>query len=338
MPAGKQILDRIKSVKNTGKITRAMELISTVKMKKAADLALGARPFAMEASGIFSRVAEEISMSPYIQTKEQSTKHKAQREEILNNSDNLPPEKGGQGGLDSTSRPRSSDLAGMTGKTLIVVITSNKGLCGAYNINVFREVLKQTKGIKADCITIGKKAREFVVRTGHSLVADYSETFKDDPTPAQVKTIAASVRELYLTGEYSEVKVIYSFYVSAISQRAVTRPFLPVSQETLSTFLEEITGSVISPLTYSGEYKIEPSKQAVADRIVPLILDLMFHEMMLEAKASEHAARMVAMKNARESSGTKVKELTLVYNKARQAGITKEISEIVSGVESMKDA
>lgn len=276
-----------------------MELISTVKMKKAADLALGARPFAMEASGIFSRVAEEISMSPYIEGKEKKSKKNS--------------------------------------KSLVIVITSNKGLCGAYNINVFREVLKQTKGIKADCITIGKKAREFIIRTGHTLVADYSETFKDDPTPAQVKSISASIRELYLTGEYSDVRVIYSFYISAIAQKAVTRPFLPVSQDTLSAFLEEITGSIISPLTYSGEYKIEPSKQAVADRIVPLILDLMFHEMMLEAKASEHAARMVAMKNARESSGTKVKELTLIYNKARQAGITKEISEIVSGVESMKD-
>lgn len=276
-----------------------MELISTVKMKKAADLALGARPFAMEASSIFSRVAEEISMSPYIEGKEKKGKKK--------------------------------------GKSLVIVITSNKGLCGAYNINVFREVLKKLKGTKSECITIGKKAREFVVRTGHTLVADYSDTFKDDPTPAQVKSISASIRELYLTGEYADVKVIYSFYISAISQKAVTRPFLPVSQETLSAFLEEITGSVISPLTYSGEYKIEPSKQAVANRIVPLILDLMFHEMMLEAKASEHAARMVAMKNARESSGTKVKELTLVYNKARQAGITKEISEIVSGVESMKD-
>jgi F-type H+-transporting ATPase subunit gamma len=117
----------------------------------------------------------------------------------------------------------------------------------------------------------------------------------------------------------------------------VIRSFLPISADTLSAFLEEITGSIISPMSYSGEYLIEPSKQMVADRIVPLILDLMFHEMVLEAKASEHAARMVAMKNARESSQTKAKELTLTYNKARQAGITKEISEIVSGVESMKD-
>lgn len=275
-----------------------MELISTVKMKKAADLALGARPFALEASSIFSRVAEEISMSPYVTGKEKKTNKT---------------------------------------KTLIVVITSNRGLCGAYNINVFRELLKQAKGHHADCITIGKKAREFVVRTGHTLVSDYSDMFRDDPTPAQVKTIATAVRALYLKGEYAEVKVIYSFYISAIAQKAVSRPFLPVSTEKLSAFLEEITGSIISPVTYSGEYKIEPSKQHVADRIVPLILDLMFHEMLLEAKASEHAARMVAMKNARESSQTKVKELTLVYNKARQAGITKEISEIVSGVESMKD-
>ncbi len=308
MPAWKLILDRIKSVRNTGKITRAMELISTVKMKKAADIALGARPFAMEASGIFSRVAEEISSSPYVQSKMKNEEWRMKNEWV--------------------SKKR---------KTLVVVMTSNKGLCGAYNINVFREVLKQIKGTKADCITIGKKAREFVIRTGHTLVADYSDMFKDDPTPAQAKTISASIREFFLTGEYSDVRVIYSFYISAISQKAVVRPFLPISRDTLSAFLEEITGSIISPLTYSGEYTIEPSSEAVAERIVPLILDLMFHEMILEAKASEHAARMVAMKNARESSGTKVKELTLIYNKARQAGITKEISEIVSGVESMKD-
>ncbi len=298
MPAGKQILDRIKSVKNTGKITRAMELISTVKMKKAADIALGARPFALEASGIFSRVAEEISMSPYVEGKEKKSV--------------------------------------VSQKTLVVVITSNRGLCGAYNMNVFREVLKQSDA-SSECITIGKKAREFVLRTGQTLVADYSDTFRDDPTPEQVRSIARMIRELYLTGEYAKVVVIYSFYISAIAQKAVTRPFLPVSSESLSGFLEDITGTLISPLTYSGEYTIEPSRRAIAERIVPLILDLMFHEMILEAKASEHAARMVAMKNARESSATKSKELTLVYNKARQAGITKEISEIVSGVESMKD-
>lgn len=289
-----------------------MELISTVKMKKAADLALGARPFAMEASGIFSRVAEEISMSPYI-----SAKKKNEESLVENEKFNFE---------DSQKK-----------KTLIVVITSNRGLCGAYNINVFRETLRQIADIDAEFITIGKKAREFVTRTGCHLVADYSDMFKDDPTAAQVNMISKNIRELYLEEGYQEVKVIYSFYISPIAQKPVVRPFLPVEKDAITGFLEEITGFVISPLTYSGEYKIEPSKKDVADRIVPLVLDLMFHEMILEAKASEHAARMVAMKNARESSATKAKELTLVYNKARQAGITKEISEIVSGVESMKD-
>ena len=303
MPAWKQILDRIKSVRNTGKITRAMELISTVKMKKAADIAIGARPFALEASGIFSRVADEISMSPYVLSEIQNTEDKVQNE----------------------------------GKILVVVVTSNRGLCWAYNINVFREALKQIKDIPADFITIWKKAREFVTRTGQNLVADYSDIFKDDPTAEHVKTISLGLRELFLAEGYSEVRVIYSYYISAIAQKALTRSFLPVSKDKLSAFLEEITGSFITPLTQTGEYKIEPSKKIIADTIVPLILDLMFYEMLLEAKASEHAARMVAMKNARESSGTKVKELTLIYNKARQAAITKEISEIVSGVESMKN-
>lgn len=169
-------------------------------------------------------------------------------------------------------------------------------------------------------------------------MADYSDVFRDDPTPELIKTIAVGLRDLFLAEGYSEVKVIYSFYISAIAQKAVTRPFLPVSKEKLSSFLEEITGSFITPMTQIGEYTLEPSRKVIADTIVPLILDLMFYEMLLEAKASEHAARMVAMKNARESSATKAKELTLIYNKARQAGITKEISEIVSGVESMKDA
>jgi F-type H+-transporting ATPase subunit gamma len=146
-------------------------------MKKAADLALGARPFAMEASGIFSRVAEEISMSPYIEGKEKKKKK---------------------------------------GKSLVIVITSNKGLCGAYNINVFREVLKQTKGTKTECITIGKKAREFIIRTGHTLVADYSETFKDDPTPAQVKLsqqvfVSSISRENILTSKSSIVSTFLLF-------------------------------------------------------------------------------------------------------------------------------
>jgi F-type H+-transporting ATPase subunit gamma len=222
-------------------------------------------------------------------------------------------------------------------KTLVVVVTSNRGLCGAYNINVFRETLKQISEATADFVTIGKKAREFVTRTGNNLIADYSDIFKDDPTAEQVKTISMSLRDLFLSEGYAEVKVIYSFYISAIAQKAVTRPFLPVSKDKLSGFLEEITGNFITPMTQTGEYKLEPSKKVIADAIVPLILDLMFYEMLLEAKASEHAARMVAMKNARESSATKAKELTLIYNKARQAGITKEISEIVSGVESMKD-
>jgi len=247
MPAGKQVLDRIKSVKNTGKITRAMELISTVKMKKAADIALGARPFALEASSIFSRVVDEIAMSPFV-VSEKNTEGKA----VIN-------------------------------KILIVLITSNRGLCGAYNINVFREAMHAVAGREADFVSIGKKAREFIVRTGNSLIADYSDAFRDTPQANEIKSISDSLSFLYLSGEYSEVRVIYSYYISPIAQKPVTRPFLPVSKDTLSAFLEELTGSIISTVTYSGDYLIEPSRQHVADRIVPLILDLIFYEMILEA-------------------------------------------------------
>lgn len=131
--------------------------------------------------------------------------------------------------------------------------------------------------------------------------------------------------------------MLYSYYVSALSQVAAWRQMYPIDAAQILDFLEKIVGDKVETSSDTN-YKIEPSKKEIVDRVVPLVLELMFYEMLLEAKASEHAARMVAMKNASENSKAKVEELTLAYNKARQAAITKEVSEIVSGVESMKDA
>ncbi len=131
--------------------------------------------------------------------------------------------------------------------------------------------------------------------------------------------------------------VFYSYYQSAISQKAVAKQFLRIKKEDIVDYLENIVWNTEAENEDKIEFKIEPDKKSIADEVLPMILDMMFYEILLEAKASEHASRMVAMKNAKDSAWKKSFELTLAYNKARQASITKEISEIVSWVESMKD-
>lgn len=291
MATGKEIKARIKSVKNTGKITKAMELISTVKMKKAQDLAVHARPLSLEAARIFAH-------------------------------------------LDlAASNPTSF------GKELVLIVSSNKGLCGGYNVNVFKEVTRLTRenpNTKFEFVTAGKRSRDFVARTGNVLLSDFSEVVKDTIHPADSKAVSRFLQNAFKDGSYDRVRVIYSHYISAINQRAVTKTLFPLSKTEITEFFDSLGIPTQTESTVT-EYEFEPSKAMIIQEVLPLIYDLIVHEALLEGKASEHASRMIAMKNAKDSANKKVKLLTLTYNKARQAAITKEVSEIVSGVESMKD-
>ena len=296
MATGKEIKSRIKSVKNTGKITKAMELISTVKMKKAQISVLSARPFALEASKILSLVADHLTT------------------------------------------PSSTDTASDT--ILLVLISSNKGLCGAYNINVFKEalaVIRANPEKKFRFVTIGKRARDFVLRTGNTLVADYSDAFKDNPTVAESRRIFRNLKALFESGEYESVRILYGHYISAIRQQSVVKTLFPTSREDIMEFLAAVGVKPAQSSETAEIHEIEPDVATIVSETVPFIQTIIFHETLLEAKASEHASRMVAMKNAKDSASKKAGLLTLSYNKARQAAITKEVSEIVSGVESMKE-
>ncbi len=290
MPNSKEIKARIKSVKNTGKITKAMELISTVKMKKAQESTLGARPFMFEASSI-------VSLIHFHEQKEEKTH-----------------------------------------KELIVIVASNKGLCGGYNVNIFKEIahlIKANPKTKYEFVTIGKRAREFVLRTGLTLVSDFSDSLKELIMLGDVKNMRRFLLSCYQGGEYDRVAVLYSHYLSAIAQKPTIKTLIPMRKEDILSFFLSVGHKIQWDTTIPFEF--EPSKESVAEAILPLIYDALIRETLLESKASEHAARMVAMKNAKDSAKKKVGSLTLSYNKARQAGITKEVSEIVSGVESMKE-
>jgi len=289
---------------NRKKITKAMELISTVKMKKAQDLALEKREFVLEILKVFLRVEEYLSDYPL---------------------------------FDDTK----------TGKTLAVVVTSNKGLCGGYNINVMKKVNEYAKANpdeKLEFITVGKKAAGFVARTGNTLLADFSEDFGDNIEPIFTKRISKMMRDEFMTGEYAKVVVFYNHYVNTIKQIPVAETRLPINAADIKDYLTSVIADHYDLEQELGEkddthfYDIEPSSEEVANEVIPIILDMIFYDVLLESKASEHSSRMIAMKNAKDSAKKIADELTLQYNKARQALITREVSEITAGVESLKDA
>ncbi len=301
MASGKEIKARIKSIKNTGKITKAMELISTVKMKKAQESVLSLRPFALAALDILARVSHE--------------------ESVL--------------GVYGTAPEAPSEL--------IILIAAQKGLCGGYNVNVFKkatEYIRDDVGTpytrEYDYITVGKRSRDFILRTGQSLLADFSDEIRDPLTVAESRRMVRFAISEWKTGKYSKLSIIYNHYVSALTQLPVVKTLFPINRADITAYLTTIAGTI--PTTeISVAYTIEPDVSMIVDYTIPMVLDAMIHETLLESRASEHAARMVAMKNAKDSANKKWASLTLIYNKARQWAITKEVSEIVSGVESMKD-
>ncbi len=301
MSNAKEIQRKIGSIKNTSKITKAMELISTVKMKKAQDLALAKKDFVLEMLKVFSRIEEFLSDFPFFKRHESK-------------------------------------------KTLAVMITSNKGLCGGYNVNVLKKVneyVSENPNEEVEYITLGKKAAAFVARTGNILTADFSPEFTDNIDPRFIKSVTRVIYDKYLTGEYGKVVVFYNYYVNSIKQVPVAREFLPIDDTAVKEYLEAIVDDpeALKEIAHDvTDYIIEPSMEAIAMDVIPMILDMMFYDIILEAKASEHSARMVAMKAAKDNSKKIADMLTLQYNKARQGLITREVSEIVAGVESLKDA
>ena len=282
MASGKEIKARIKSIKNTGKITKAMELISTVKMKKAQESVISLRPFALAALEILSRVSHEESVLGVYGTAPEATRE------------------------------------------LIILVAAQKGLCGGYNVNVFKKATEYIRDDKDtpytreyDYITIGKRSRDFILRTGQSLLADFSDEIKDPLTVAESRRMVRFAISEWKTGKYSKLSIIYNHYVSALTQLPVVKTLFPINRADITAYLTAIAGSVPTN-ERDVAYTIEPDVAMIVDYTIPMVLDAMIHETLLESRASEHAARMVAMKNAKDSANKKGASLTLIYNKTRQ--------------------
>jgi len=217
-------------------------------------------------------------------------------------------------------------------KLLAIVVTSDKGLCGGLNSAVIREstkVFEQYKndGYEIELLLVGTKSKPHFERMGLTI----HETFRgvgDYVTPEEIKPISQFLQEKYKTAKFNKVIAIYTEFISTLKQKVESRQILPIADESRVVNQESSTGA--------KEYIFEPSPQTVLENLIPFLIDIYIYHIILESNASEHSARMVAMKNASDSAENILDELTLSYNKARQSAITNEITEITAGVEALK--
>jgi F-type H+-transporting ATPase subunit gamma len=212
-------------------------------------------------------------------------------------------------------------------KRAVIVVSTDRGLCGGLNSNLFREAGKLDKG--TTFITAGKKAAQFIARTKRNLAAEF--TYRDTPTFAEARAISKFAQDLFLKGDVDAVDILFPHFINTLTQTPKTVPFLPIGK------LQAVTAGVNAPqaeLPASTQridtFEFEPDERTVLSALLPHSLNFQMHQILVETKASEQSARMVAMKNATDNAQQIIKDLTLEYNKLRQSNITKELLEIAS--------
>jgi F-type H+-transporting ATPase subunit gamma len=287
MPSTRDIRRRIRSVKNTKQITKAMQMVASSKMRKAQLAALAGRPYAILMNQVLLNVIKDSpdATHPLMEKRETRTR-------------------------------------------CVLGVSTDKGLCGALNSNVGREVMKFDRDSTV-YVTAGRKASQFITRTRRKLVAEF--TYKDAPLFSEARAISKTLQEMFLKGEVDCVDVIYTRFVNTLTQRVEMRRLLPVGE--LQNLLIGGTAAQGQPGAAENEhveYLFEPNVGHVLGAILPHFLNFIVYQVLLEAKASEHSARMVAMKSATDNAEQLIKDLTLEYNKLRQANITKELLEITT--------
>lgn len=274
----RDIRRRIKSVKNTAQITKAMQMVAAAKMRKAQQAALAGHPYSQVLDRVLVSLRDHVSEGAH---------------PLLE------------------SRPVQ--------KSLVLLVTTDKGLCGALNTNILREAatLDQASTV---FVSSGKKGASFLARTGRKMIADFA--LPDSPTFLQTKAISKFCLEKFLSGEVDSVSVLYPKFVNTLTQKPLLVPMLPISSEVAQGKGEHVEGG--------AQYLFEPDADGVLDAVLPYYFHFSVFQMILDARASEQSARMVAMKSATDNAKGLVKDLTLEYNKARQAAITTELLEITT--------
>jgi len=212
-------------------------------------------------------------------------------------------------------------------KRAIILVGTDRGLCGALNSNLFREAAKSDQSTAF--ITAGRKAAQFIARARRHLAAEF--TYKDTPQFAEARAISKHAQDLFLKGEVDAVDVLYTNYVSTLVQQPKVVPLLPIGKiEAVKAGHGDAPAQELPTALPTDVFEFEPDERTVLGALLPHSLNFRVHQILLEAQASEHSARMVAMKNATDNAQQLIKNLTLEYNKLRQSNITKELLEIAT--------
>ena len=294
MPSLKELKNRITSVKSTRKITSAMKMVAASKLRRAQELAESSRVYADSLAFILSSLAGKPSKNSDLP-------------EILTGREN----------------PKT---------TLLIINSSDRGLCGGFNSNLFRNAKtwiaeQQAKGKTVMLLTVGKKASSFYRRSEIDVIANFEDLTSNDRQIQVAEEIKSKIVELFESKEVDEVSILFNKFVSAIAQEPSYQSLIPMASD------DEQTQEVVE--TSNAVFEFEPDKNELLEYLLPRNFLTQIYRSILESSASEHAARMTSMDNATRNAGDMIDRLTLTYNRTRQAFITKELIEIISGAEAV---
>ncbi len=283
----KELRSRISSVSSTMQITSAMKMVSAAKLKRAQDAITQLRPYAQKLEEILVNVSATLDSSEGIYSRQ---------------TENVE-------------------------KVLLVGISSNRGLCGAFNANVVKRILsyQSESSAQVDTFFMGKKSGEILVKRGAAEPIGNRNSIYDDLTFESASEVAEMLMEKFVAGDYDRIELVYNQFVNAATQRVQCEQFLPI---------REVEGENQS----SGDYLYEPDKEEILEDLIPKSLKTQLFKALLDSNASEHGARMTAMHKATDNAQELKRSLSLEYNKARQAAITNEILEIVGGANALADS
>lgn len=300
MPSARDIKNRIRSVKNIGQITRAQETVAASRVRRAQARVLASRAFSEKAWEILLNVqsssAKGIPQHPLLASRD-----------ALN-------------------------------QIMIVLITSDRGLAGAFNSNIIRvaERFAQRLNKPVRYVTVGRKGRDSLIRAGANVIAEFSD-LPAEPTISTIAPIARLAINEFLSGSVDQVFIAYTDFINTLTQRPVVLSWLPlIPYHTDDQVMGEMIKDVPEVSAGTSDYEYEPSAAAILEEIVPRFTELQLYQALLESQASEHSARMVAMRNASDNAAQLMADYTLIYNKVRQAAITAEILDIVGGANALQ--
>jgi len=297
MASTKEIKRRIKSVKSTKKITKAMELVAASKMKRAISQTLASRLYSSYSWELLTSLSERL----------ENTTNKS----FIDNKNT---------------------------KSLLVIITSNRGLCGGYNSQIIKKAIHNLKGSEPfDIVTVGKKGDNAMRRVGQNVVATFTN-MPESVTLGDIIPLSTYLTKEFNSDKYNKVYVAYTDFVSVLSQKTVIRKILPISKDEVREVIHENLNDKVKSENGSRKeipYLIDGETDKLLDILVEKLIQMQIYQIILESNASEQSSRMMAMKNANEAAGEMIEDLTLIFNKARQSGITREISEISAGMASV---